>query len=398
MASNSNFVLENNRNSQILAKLKNMKFDKISNDFISHDNLPNNYKAINEIYPSNTVNGLPTAQTIYKFKIDSTGFLRKLMVKVYIELTGNTLSGLFITPNRNLLAAQLFKNIYLYQDGNRILLHNNPGYIVSRVNDSNSTVQQFYNNIMSAEELDTSATYSTYVYVPIFSYFFDHESNNMFLDNCKNLELHLEYNENLSWDPALSKFIPTLQMFRMCYEQDALNSFIKQNFTKPELNFLSYNVYPITNDLAENDTSVKIDISNKYLIQSIHLCIIDYGEGGGEPEYIPINSISVELGDKNIIKDLTKELSVYNTTWGPDFLSNNEIVTANVQTQSYSYYFGNQRRLMHSGSIDASNSPLWLTVNFDTIPNTAKLYINIEYLNLTTLQHKNGYYHTSLIH
>jgi uncharacterized membrane protein len=383
----SNLVLENNRNSLILEKLKTTKFDeRESMSNMCYDNIPNNYNSVIKIANHNISPTVPVAGTTYKFPIDSICFLKKLVLEVTL-VRG---AGDYVGPNTTNLGCLLFKKIKLVQSGNRVLFENNPGYLLCRIEESNYTKQQLYNNITSILPDETTNV----IQIPLFSYFTDHIVNNILLDTTKNLEVICEYNNELTFDPALTSMDVKLVMYRTCYENEQINYYRKTAFSKPSLNFLGYGTSLTKLTLANGSSSRTVDISNKMLLQSIHTAIFKYPTA----ETVAINSIDIQLGDKYIVKDLTKNLGILNIQWGPDELSENDIVVANSTTTSFSYFFGKQRRLMHSGSLDASMTPVYLTINYDTLDASAELYINLEYMNVITLETQTGTYNSGIVH
>ena len=383
----SNLVLENNRNSIILEKLKTTKFDeRESMSNICYDNIPNNYNSVIKISNYNISPTVPVAGTIYKFPIDSICFLKKLVLEVTLVRT----AGDYVGPNTTNLGCLLFKKIKLVQNGNNVLFENNPGYLLCRIEESNYTKQQLYNNITSTLPDETTNV----IQIPLFSYFTDHIVNNILLDTTKNLEVHCEYNSELTFDPVLTSMDVKLVMYRTCYENEQINYYRKTAFNKPSLNFLGYGVSLTKLTLANGSSSRTVDISNKMLLQSIHLAIFKYPTA----ETVAINSIDIQLADKYIVKDLTKNLGILNIQWGPDELSENDIVVANSTTTTFSYFFGKQRRLMHSGSLDASMTPVYLTINYDTLDASAELYINLEYMNVISLETQTGTYNSGIVH
>ncbi len=365
----SNYVLQNNLNSSILNKLKDISFKK--EPLYIDNNIPNNFKSILELTPINNNPVIPVLDTKYIFNIDSSNFLKNLLIKV-----------VFTTPagmaDLEFNSYRFFKDITLYQNYKPIFT-NNPGYIKSRILDSGVDKQTYFeslNNISIVE--DTEYT----VYIPLFSYFFDYMENNILLDYSKNLELHLTYNEELPFTPI--SIFPSLFMYKTCYEQDLVNSYINK-LSKSPTNYLMYDTYLKKVLLPDTSTTKTIEITSKKLIQSFYLTIINEDDFSSPS----INHITLQCGDKIVLTNINQKIVQYDNI---NFLphDNNE--------GSFSYHFDDKMRKGHSGSLDISQ-PTFITISYDAIVgDNVNLYINLEFLNVITLDNINGKFNTLLLH
>lgn len=379
----SNYVLENNKNSQIIKVIKEHS-STISNlsDF---DSAPNNYRSVVSIQSVGYKSAVPTSGTKYIFPINSTQFLRKLILKVVLTSSDDLNIGM--APY---LGSYLFKRIYLLQNGN-VLSECNPGYILSRVHESDHTRQNYYDNIMSANWSNSTAT----VYVPIFSWFFDHSCNSILLDYSKNLELQCEYNDEINWITALTNFQPTLQVFRMCYEPEFISQYIRSKLIslQDKTTFLNYDTILQKESLSNGSSSIEIDITNNILLQALHLTIFntDYTT-------VSINSISLRVQNHIVIDSVDRFLNIMNTEESYDDFKQTSINVSNQGNNEYVYFFGSKTRLGFSGALDISQSPVKLIVNYTTLTSDATLYINLEHMRFCDLSNKTGRYNVYEIH
>lgn len=393
MSNYSQIVLNNNKNSIILERLKNYKCEKRDLSYLTCDNIQNNYKCISEIKPQLSPT-LPSSTTSYKYKINGSGFIRKAMIKTVLKKG----SVDHTTPNMEILGAKLYKNIYILQNGNKVLTYNNIGSIINRISETNSTIQSYYTSITSSdwEEVVADTEYKMTIYTPIFSYYFDHACNNILLDMSSDIEIIAEYNEDLTFDPVLTSFTPTLQLFTMSYEDIYINSYKANLYKTPKLNYLTYDNQLSKYTISENSTEYSFDIQYKLLLQVLHMTLIDYNNGA---IIIPINSVSIKLGDKYIVENVDNQMNVANTDWGVDEITDSLISVNGLGLSSFSYFFGNKRRMgTHSGSLDLSMAPITVTIKFDALTNDTILYVNLEHLSMTFFDTKLGKYDSAILH
>lgn len=353
----TNIVLEQNRRSKFLNQvLEKYPVEKLHNNEIGKI-YPNNFRSFDYIPPSVPFDAIPTSGSKFNFKINETeGFLSDMFLKVSLTCAGDN------TGMNEKVYYNLFKDIYIKQ-GEFQIARINPAYIISRISEMPSNVQENYNSIITGDaDFDTS---TVNFYIPLFCFFTDEEKNNLFLNFHKQISVDATWN-NITWNSALTGCSVKLGIIRSNYEKSYLNALVKER----EMNkryYLSYDIIPYAIPISDSDTSVSVELKSNYLVSAIHVCGIQ-----SDWDMIDIQSIQLDVNGNTMIDMNRSEMVFYRR---PE----DRMIPA-LGTTEFSYHFGSRNDF--KGHLSLLNVSNLLTINFGTHPSAGTIWVILETRNV----------------